>query len=70
MLFILVMAFFMLGCRFSCSGMREDFANSDRFAVCDICKDDCKNFYCGMYKDWCLKEGVTYSKDCAKTKYD
>lgn len=70
MLFILVMAFFMLGCRFNCTGMREDFANSDRFAVCDICKNDCTNFYCGINEKTCVKEGVTYDKDCAKTKYD
>ena len=28
MMLILVMAFFMLGCRFSCSGMKEDFATA------------------------------------------
>ena len=35
MMLILVMAFFMLGCRFSCSGMKEDFA------FCKTCNSTC-----------------------------
>ena len=33
MMLILVMAFFMLGCRFSCSGMKEDFATANNVLV-------------------------------------
>ncbi len=34
MILILVMAFFMLGCRFSCNGMKEFFATKES---CDAC---------------------------------
>jgi len=37
MMLILVMAFFMLGCRFSCSGMKEGFAGG----ICDMCQGAC-----------------------------
>ena len=43
MMLILVMAFFMLGCRFSCSGMKEDFAwnhGACNKANYDACESD------------------------------
>jgi hypothetical protein len=56
MMLILVMAFFMLGCRFSCSGMKEGFAG---------CGDFCNNkTLCAAY------EGDGPCSDCNKTADD
>jgi hypothetical protein len=59
MMLILVMAFFMLGCRFSCSGMKESF---DPCLMCEDTKGsmDCSAFKpgkichtCGVRKQGC-----------------
>jgi hypothetical protein len=57
MMLILVMAFFMLGCRFSCSGMREDFINLYGTKTGHKCDKDSDCF-----SDWC------FSNKC-KAKY-
>lgn len=44
MMLILVMAFFMLGCRFSCSGMKEDFN------ICKMCKKTKDSMPCSAFK--------------------
>lgn len=42
MILILVMAFFMLGCSFSCSGMKESFANNCGPCKFHCCSPDCR----------------------------
>lgn len=59
MMLILVMAFFMLGCRFNCSGMKEGFAGCGQF--CN------KDTLCAAYDNDgpcsdCNKTNVPYCK--------
>jgi len=55
MILILVMAFFMLGCRFSCKGMKEHFPHSDKVANCPKNADGtyggCNKNLCNMIKN-------------------
>lgn len=70
MMLILVMAFFMLGCRFSCSGMKEGFdtsvcrgnmnCNSDIMRNCDS-HGKSSEVFCA--KCAC---GMTRSRRCAR----
>ena len=59
MMLTLVMAFFMLGCRFSCSGMKEDFANADSCKKCiqdgGTCSTCQGNGQCTMQTPPCVK---------------
>ena len=60
MILILVMAFFMLGCRFSCSGMKEDFNATE--ATCTMAAVGCN-----LYKiNRCLYGGFSSKVSCAK----
>ena len=59
MMLILVMAFFMLGCRFSCSGMKEGFCptfcNAKAGESCNKrpCTQPCKDNNCDNCKPKC-----------------
>ena len=72
MMLILVMAFFMLGCRFSCSGMKEDFATETECTLdemgCD--KTKIKNCHSGGFssKAFCAKCkcGIKSGNRCIK----
>ena len=59
MMLILVMAFFMLGCRFSCSGMKEDFAKASE---CTLDKMGCDK----TKIDKCYSGGFSSKAFCAK----
>ena len=52
MILILVIGFFMLGCRFNCSGMKEYFSNTQ----------DCSTLPppAVCYKDSCCAEDICY----------
>ena len=64
MILILVMAFFMLGCRFSCSGMREGFA-SGKTCVTDV---DCESKWCHQLKCKARYEYEDKGYVCASNK--
>ena len=57
MMLILVMAFFMLGCRFSCSGMKEGFNEAG------FCKMACQKSCCAPFCKSCASS--LSAKDCA-----
>lgn len=42
MILILVIAFFLLGCSFSCNGMKENFTNDPNKPIGDACKAYCR----------------------------
>jgi hypothetical protein len=43
MILILVIAFFLLGCSFSCNGMKENFASDPNKPIGDACKAYCRD---------------------------
>ena len=56
MILILVIAFFLLGCSFSCNGMKENFASD---LIGDLCKAYCRGKYANCDGD-CLLCLMTY----------
>ena len=71
MIFILVTAFFLLGCSFNCKGMKENFSvfgDGIIWGACSACKDNCRNPYCDNYTEECKKYKLEFSSDCKLTK--
>ena len=77
LILMLVILFFVLGCSFKCTGIKENFTMGKhhkrvRKSIynCSECETECSAMHCQRNAGWCMEHlGIEYSNKCNKLKY-